>query len=456
MAQERYTDWKAPVGSKKLMEAQALVMGIGPQYGLNLVSVKSKTADGKYELRLQDTLRPRYRHTYITDKSNVVQPLSGCLVTPDGILTKFDEEVLIPNVDMNLGTEFIEAVTNLPYREVIIIASHLYVEDESLQVATSFRAIINTTANKLEDAIYPADTSIVEADLIYPTMYSWFNHAALSGLVPASEVIVGLAIVFLGAGGHRMINPYHYQWPQPKLIPKWMWDNAVDRIDELGDSIDDLLSSVAESLAESAKHQVPKCSTQHWYGNLLQDIPAGWLYCGKWYVGQGSDTDITYYVKYGGTPIGTVTKSAFETQILAGFNAKYPAGSGTSALGLTLTRVQVSTGIYDYYVDFTGKTYNGVTIPGANQLFLANTGEDYATGTTGGERTHILTIGEMPSHTHRIKTSDVEGTYDGSVTDGNSNTSEQEWGTSLELTGGGAAHENRPPFMAMPLIIKVI
>lgn len=72
-------------------------------------------------------------------------------------------------------------------------------------------------------------------------------------------------------------------------------------------------------------------------------------------------------------------------------------------------------------------------------------------GETGGAKTHTLTESELPAHNHEIRSSNWQ-TGGGSGGMGNS-TDEQNWGYT-EDTGGGGAHNNLQPYIAINFIIK--
>lgn len=85
--------------------------------------------------------------------------------------------------------------------------------------------------------------------------------------------------------------------------------------------------------------------------------------------------------------------------------------------------------------------------------FLLAAGDTYSNGSTGGEANHILTIEEMPSHKHQIKTNNDDfnnspngGNY-GTTHDGANTWYNTNWYT--ENSGGNAAHNNMPPYLTV-------
>ncbi len=87
----------------------------------------------------------------------------------------------------------------------------------------------------------------------------------------------------------------------------------------------------------------------------------------------------------------------------------------------------------------------------------ANDGDYNTIGRTGGEKAHTLTIAEMPIHSHAFDGLDTDKTGYGASSEratwiGESN---DEPAYSTETTGGGEAHENRPPYYVLAYIMRV-
>lgn len=85
--------------------------------------------------------------------------------------------------------------------------------------------------------------------------------------------------------------------------------------------------------------------------------------------------------------------------------------------------------------------------------FLLAAGDAYAEGTTGGEASHTLTVSEMPSHTHTYLDaphlySERDNTLNRIICpNGSETTNDMTYATGS--AGGGAAHNNMPPYLAV-------
>lgn len=101
--------------------------------------------------------------------------------------------------------------------------------------------------------------------------------------------------------------------------------------------------------------------------------------------------------------------------------------------------------------------------PDLRDRFVIGAGSAYSVGSEGGEARHILTVSEMPSHSHAIKSDIDNEAYN------------QEWApwteyttgwtqsaistdtapTYTQLAGDGQAHNNLPPYYALCYIMKI-
>lgn len=147
--------------------------------------------------------------------------------------------------------------------------------------------------------------------------------------------------------------------------------------------------------------------------------------------GMGS-TELKNAFDEGPTNIKNYLKD-LQTVLTTNFNSIYPVGS----IYMSVNNVNPST--------IFGGTWEQI-----EDKFLLASGTTYTAGTTGGEATHTLTINEMPSHRH--STYYLTNTASGSARWGmaHSNSPQKtELDNGTAYVGGGQAHNNMPPYLAV-------
>lgn len=86
-------------------------------------------------------------------------------------------------------------------------------------------------------------------------------------------------------------------------------------------------------------------------------------------------------------------------------------------------------------------------------VFLLAAGDTYAGGSTGGEASHVLAEDELPAHRHKITYPNAGGPYgDAAIGYPASSNTTKTWMAEMcktESAGGGTAHNNMPPYLAV-------
>ena len=167
-----------------------------------------------------------------------------------------------------------------------------------------------------------------------------------------------------------------------------------------------------------------------------------------------------YLPTAGGTMTGAITTKGIKLTSGTDFGSSLPSSMQSNQLFFqTLGSNYILDNVYP-----VGSIYMSVNSTNPENLFggtweqiqgrfLFGMNSSYPAGSTGGEITHALTIDEMPKHTHIIYYPNAGGPY------GNANISYPE-GSATNMTwcaemcktaptGGGAAHNNMPPYLSV-------
>lgn len=164
--------------------------------------------------------------------------------------------------------------------------------------------------------------------------------------------------------------------------------------------------------------------------------------------------------KSGGTLTGAITTKGIKLTSGTDFGSSLPSSLQSNQLFFqTLGSNYILDNVYP-----VGSIYMSVNSTNPTNLFggtweqiqgkfLFGMDSSYPAGSTGGEITHKLTIDEMPEHGHTIYYPNSGGPY------GNANISYPEgsdtnmtWCAEMcktASTGGGAAHNNMPPYLSV-------
>lgn len=173
-----------------------------------------------------------------------------------------------------------------------------------------------------------------------------------------------------------------------------------------------------------------------WSGTVAT-IPTGWALCdgtngtpnltGKFIVHADADSSGTYNVgATGGANDVTLTTSEMPAHSHSGSTASAGSHTHTGSTNTTGAHTHDTNFSYSSTVDYFG---NNVSILNNGQNgtnSVEGTDNDF-TSDSAGSHSHTLSINSAGAHTHTVTVSN---------------------------TGGGSAHENRPPFYALAYIMK--
>ena len=117
-----------------------------------------------------------------------------------------------------------------------------------------------------------------------------------------------------------------------------------------------------------------------------------------------------------------------------------------------------ATAVPAHYALCDGGTYSGQKTPDLRDKFVLCAGGSYAQGATGGEAAVSLLLSQLPGHTHVVYDEYPNFATPATERDDNYTTEGTDYlGTTraTTATGGGSAHENRPPYRALCYIMRV-
>jgi len=169
------------------------------------------------------------------------------------------------------------------------------------------------------------------------------------------------------------------------------------------------------------------------------------------------------------------------TNKLPGSSAVFPYSEGGVTYNATLNQI-IPTGVIMMWSGSIASVPSGWALcngangtPDLRDRFIVGAGNTYGVSSVGGSETVTLSVNQMPSHNHQdnswfdrvaydatypfntsrngiAATRTAGGTWSNVGGNGNNNAGVQTYNFP---SGGGQAHENRPPYYALAYIIKL-
>ena len=132
--------------------------------------------------------------------------------------------------------------------------------------------------------------------------------------------------------------------------------------------------------------------------------------------------------------------------------AELLADIGAATVSAMLDKAYPVGSIYMSVNRTSPKTLFGGTWVQIKDKFLLAAGTTYKAGSTGGEAAHTLTASEMPNHKHAVyypNAGAADHSAPANYPDGPSDSTYYAVGSYTSGTGGGGAHNNMPPYLAV-------
>ena len=155
-------------------------------------------------------------------------------------------------------------------------------------------------------------------------------------------------------------------------------------------------------------------------------------------------------VRYGGTGASAFPSGYFVT---GSGDAALSASSPSEAVQIlksSLVELIYPVGsIYMSTVQTSPQSLFGGSWERIKDRFLLSAGDSYAAGAVGGEESHVLSVNEMPSHSHVVPGTTANNYGSGGTVFENWVNRTRDRDARTASAGSGAAHNNMPPYLAV-------
>ena len=209
--QKRYREYKTPIGSKDSMEPLAIVNGIGPVFGFNVATVDANLSKLTLSSLIEANKTSKYR--YLANKTLSRDTFNHGVITPDGILTTFTGNLELAFNAASFGS----------YKELLVVATHRYLENDGVENTTTL-------------AIYPNTTSVSMVTKMMEEQgtgngVSMGSFIAAASLVHVPDEINESIIGVYSIDTNNLVTPYipyGYEWPETVRVPKSTLSRLTD------------------------------------------------------------------------------------------------------------------------------------------------------------------------------------------------------------------------------------